>query len=202
LPVYPEILRRVKEGETLVDVGCFVGHDLRRLVYDGAPSKTLYGVDIVSHWDVGYEMFRDRSHFGATFIEADILSEEMALTSLKGKVDILCVTQVLHQWQWDAQVKVAIVLSTFTMPGSLIVGNQIGNSLAQEVTLRSVSVPMWRHNPESFEKLWIEVGSKTGTQWEVQSWMRTFEEMSWDPKDGAWMEDGVGIIEFVVKRVH
>ncbi|KAH8651958.1 hypothetical protein BGZ60DRAFT_520072 [Tricladium varicosporioides] len=79
LPVYPEILRRVKEGEISVDVGCFVGHDLRRLVYDGAPSKNLYGVDIISHWEVGYEMFRDLDHFGATFIEADILSDAPAL---------------------------------------------------------------------------------------------------------------------------
>jgi SAM-dependent methyltransferase len=202
LPVYPEILTRVKAGETLVDVGCFVGHDLRRLVYDDAPSKNLYGVDIVSHWDVGFEMFRDRGHFGATFIEADILSENPVLTSLKGKVDVLSVIQVLHQWQWDYQVKVAKVLSTFTRPGSLIVGNQIGNSHAQEVTLKSVAVPMWRHNPESFEKLWSQVGSETGTRWKAQSWMRSFEDMSWDPKDGAWMEDGVGIIEFVVKRVY
>lgn len=184
-----------------MDVGCFVGHDLRRLAHDGAPSKNLYGVDIVSHWDVGFEMFRDQGRFDATFIEADILSENLALVPLKKKVDIVSVLQVLHSWDWDAQVKVAKVLSTFTKPGSLVVGNQIANPNAHEVTLKSIGVPMWRHNPESFEKLWVQVGSETGTKWETQSWMRTFEEMSWDPKDGAWMEEGVGIIEFVVKRV-
>ncbi|EPE28840.1 S-adenosyl-L-methionine-dependent methyltransferase [Glarea lozoyensis ATCC 20868] len=201
LPIYPEILRRVNAGETFVDIGCFVGHDLRRLAYDGAPSNNLYGVDIVSHWDVGYEMFRDHDRFRATFIEADILSDAPALMLLKGKIDILSVTQVLHQWDWDAQVKVAKVLTTFTKPGSLIVGNQIGNPNAQEVTLKSVSVPMWRHNPASFEKFWAQVGNETGTKWEVQCWMRSFQEMSWDSKDGAWMEEGVGIIEFVVKQV-
>jgi SAM-dependent methyltransferase len=202
VPVYPEILNRVKAGEVLVDIGCFLGHDLRRLAYDGAPSNNMYGVDIVSHWDVGYALFRDLGRFHATFIEADILSGATALMPLKNNIDILSITQVLHQWGWDDQVRVAKVLSSFTKPGSLIVGNQIGNSSAREVTLKPLSVPMWRHNPASFERLWNQVAAKTGTQWEVRSWMRSFEDMSFDPKDGAWMEDGVGFIEFVVRRLQ
>lgn len=82
----------------------------------------------------------------------------------------------------------------------MVVGNNIGNPKAHEVLLKSIGVPMFRHNPESFEKLWNQVGSETGTKWETQAWMRTFDEMSFDPKDAAWMEDGVGIIEFAVKR--
>jgi len=201
LPVYPDILQRLKDGDTLVDVGCFVGHDLRRLVFDGAPSRNLYGIDIANHWDVGYDMFQDRGRFGATFVEADILSEAPALGQFKGKVDILSITQVLHQWDWDGQIRAAKILATFTKPGSMIVGNQIGNPNAREVTLGAISVPMWRHNPESFERLWNQVGNETNSKWETQSWMRSFAEMSWDPKDGAWMEEGVAIIEFVVKRV-
>ena len=60
LPVYPEILQQVKDGAVVLDVGTFIGHDLRRFVYDGAPSEKLYGVDIVNHFDVGYDFFRDR----------------------------------------------------------------------------------------------------------------------------------------------
>ncbi|MCJ1437535.1 hypothetical protein MMC27_006922 [Xylographa pallens] len=153
--------------------------------------------------DVGYEMFRDQGHFAAHFIEADILSgSDPVLSALKGQVDIISVTQVVHQWDWDGQVKAAKSLTTFTKPGSLIVGNQIGNPKAHEVTLQSIGVPMWRHNPQSFEKLWDQVGAETGTKWETQAWMRTFEEMSWDAKDGAWMEDGVVIIEFAVRRIE
>ncbi|MCJ1404073.1 hypothetical protein MMC11_007298 [Xylographa trunciseda] len=203
LPVYPEILKRVQTGETLVDVGCFIGHDLRRLAYDGAPSKNLYGVDIVSHWDIGYEMFHDQDHFDAHFILSDILSaSDPALLALKGRVDIISITQVLHQWGWDGQLKAAKALATFTKPGSMIVGNQIGNPRAHESTLKSIGVPVWRHSPESFEKLWDQVGAETGTKWETQTWMRSFEEMSWDTKDGAWMEDGVMIIQFAVRRTQ
>ena len=187
-----------------MDVGCFVGHDLRRLVYDGAPSENLYGVDIISHWDVGYEMFRDRVKFGAHFIEADFLSDDnQQLTALKGKVDILSELQVVHQWDWDGQATAFKRLATFLKgPGAMIVGNQIGNPEAQSVALQPLQVSMWRHNSESFSKMWDQIGRETGTKWETQTWMRTFEDMEWDPADGAWMEDGVGIVEFSVKRLE
>ena len=62
--LYPEILARARAGETVVDIGTFIGHNLRRLVVDGAPSDHLYGVDIVNHFDVGFDFFRDSLHRG------------------------------------------------------------------------------------------------------------------------------------------
>jgi SAM-dependent methyltransferase len=192
----------VKAGETLIDVGCFIGHDLRRLVYDGAPSTNLYGIDIVSYSNVGYEMFRDKDHFDAHFIEADILSEsDPALSLLKGKVDIVSATHVLHSWDWDGQIKAAKALATFTKPGSMIVGSQVGNHKAHEVTVKPLPA-QWRQNPESIEKFWNQVGSETGTKWEARAWIRSFEEMGWHSEDHAWMEDGLANVEFVVKRMQ
>jgi hypothetical protein len=60
---------------------------------------------------------------------------------------------------------------------------------------------MWRHNEESFAQLWEEVGLATGTTWESKSWLRTFGEMDWRDEDHAWMEEGVRVLEFVVRRV-
>lgn len=178
LPIYDDILKRVKDGAILMDVGTFVGHDLRRLAYDGAPSDKLYGVDIVNHFDVGYNLFRDREHFKGHFIEADILSTTSSeLTALKGQADIIVVSQVLHQWNWDNQIKATQTLSTFTKPGSMIVGNQIGNPKAQEINLKSLSMAVWRHNPDSFAKMFEAVGDTTGTRWEIQAWLRTFADM-------------------------
>ena len=45
LPAYPEIIQRLVQGQVLADIGCFIGHDLRHLVNDGAPTKNLYGFD-------------------------------------------------------------------------------------------------------------------------------------------------------------
>jgi len=63
-------------------------------------------------------------------------------------------------------------------------------------------VPMYRHNPESFAKLWDQVGNETGTKWETQGWLRSFAEMGWDEADHKWMEPGVAMLEFAVKRIQ
>ncbi|CAF9936426.1 hypothetical protein IMSHALPRED_010746 [Imshaugia aleurites] len=104
-PAYSTIIQKLQAGGTCLDIGCFIGQDLRRLVADGAPSDRLYAVDVVSHWDVGYEMYRDRDRFSAHFIEADILYPTAELRALMGTVDVLSITHVLHQWDWAGQVK-------------------------------------------------------------------------------------------------
>jgi hypothetical protein len=60
-------------------------------VFEGAPSETFYAVDIDSHWDIGYTMFR------AKFIETDIPHPFLSLTALKSSVDIIWDSKVLHQ---------------------------------------------------------------------------------------------------------
>ena len=204
-PAYRAILQRVRGGATLMDVGCFVGHDLRRLAFDGAaPSTNLYAVDIVNHWDVGYELFRDRERFSARFIEADILSaaEDPALRALEGSIDVVNLTHVFHQWDWDGQVQAAKRVCAFTRPGSIVVGCQMGNLVAQDVVLASVPIPQWRHDPESFRRFWGQVGEETGTEWKCEAWLRTWEDVGWDPEDWAWMEDGARVIEFVASRAY
>ncbi|KAI0115748.1 hypothetical protein GGR51DRAFT_501961 [Nemania sp. FL0031] len=202
LPAYPEILSRLKGGATFMDVGTFIGHDLRRLVYDGAPSENLFGVDIVNHFDLGYEFFRDRDRFQGTFIQADFLSSSPELVALKGKIDIVLVSQLLHQWNWDDQVKALETLIGFTRPGSAIVGNQIGNETAQTIPVpRQPGIKIWRHNIESLDKMFQQAGEATGSKWETQAWLRSSVEMGWDDKAFSWMEPGVCIIEFVANRV-
>lgn len=88
------MLARLVDGQLLVDIGCFIGHDLRHLVNDGAPSLNIYGVDIVNFWDLGYEMFQDSEKFQAHFIEADLLSPTRSLQDLEGRCGIVCISQV------------------------------------------------------------------------------------------------------------
>ncbi|CAG8982887.1 hypothetical protein HYALB_00002904 [Hymenoscyphus albidus] len=128
LPVYPEILSRLKNGASFLDVGCFLGQDLRKLVFDGAPSDHLHGVDIVSHWHLGYELFLDEGRFKAHFMETDLLKPNAELSALEGKIDIIQVTHVLHQWGWKGQIQAAKQLAKYTKPGSLIVGYQAGTA--------------------------------------------------------------------------
>ena len=82
------------QGQVLADIGCFIGHDLRHLVNDGAPAQNLYGFDIIDFWDLGFEMFQDRDRFKAHFVQADIMAADSKLAEFKGKLDIIYIAQV------------------------------------------------------------------------------------------------------------
>jgi hypothetical protein len=92
-----------------------MGDDLRQLAYDHAPSDKMYDIDIVNHWDVGFNMYREEGRFKAEFIEADIMDIDTnpQLAALAGKIDIISISAVLHQWQWDAHLECAKQLVTF-----------------------------------------------------------------------------------------
>jgi SAM-dependent methyltransferase len=221
--VYRELLKRLAEGQLLVDIGCFIGHDLRHLVHDGAPSENLHGIDIADFWDLGFEMYNDRGRFNAHFTKADFLSSDGAMAEFRDKCDIISIFQVrvefdvrncraptltssslykvLHQWNWKGQVEACKALVSFSKPNSVVVGNQIGNTTGQEISLKSLPIALWRHDVGSFARLWEEVGLATNTVWESSSWIRTFEEMDWKPEDAGWMEEGVRVLEFTVRRV-
>lgn len=187
-----------------MDVGCHLGSDLRRLALDGAPSSHLYGVDIVSHWDLGFELYRDKGRFGAHFVEADFTSEDdnCELFALKGRVGIISISALLHQWSWNDQVTAAKKLVAFSKPGSLVVGYQIGNVQGKEVVFPATKRAVWRHDPASFERMWKQVGVETGSSWETKATLRTWESIGQDSESNKFLEKGNMALDFVVERVQ
>ncbi|KAI1085222.1 hypothetical protein F5B20DRAFT_575690 [Whalleya microplaca] len=94
----PRISAHTPDGATLMDVGTYFDDDLCQLVYDGAPSNKLYGVDIANRFDIGFDFFRDRGHFKDHYMEANISSTTPPeLMALKGRVDMVVASQILHQ---------------------------------------------------------------------------------------------------------
>jgi len=203
-PAYSAILRILKDGGTYLDIGCFIGADMRQLVFDGAPSDKMVGVDIVSHMSVGYEMYRDRESFKAKFMEADILNSQASaeLSALKGQIDIINVSAVLHQWDGRGQVKAAKEIVAFSKPGTLVVGYQIGNINAKEEPNAGTKLKQLRHDPESFAMMWDEVGEATGTKWKTEAWLRSWEHVGWDANDQKWLGENDRVIDFVVTRLE
>jgi hypothetical protein len=49
--------------------------------------------------------------------------------------------------------------------------------------------------------MWDEVGTATATQWETQATLRPIQELGFDPRDMTWAEEGLGVLEFRVKRM-
>jgi len=173
VPRYQEVLEKLKQGQTLLDMGTCVGQDVRKLVSDGAPAENIYGTDLEGAFiDLGYDLFKDRGKLKATFIAADILdpSSDSELKKLDGKIDVVWAGSFFHLFCWDEQVAAAKRLVKLVRPqaGSMVLGRQMGNVVPREIPDPDFTdKTMYRHNAASFARMWEEVGKATGTEWDV-----------------------------------
>ena len=85
-------------------------------------------------------------------------------------------------------------------PGSQVVGCQIGNTKAFTWSMEGMNSPQFRHTPDSFAKLWDQVGEETSSKWTTQAWLHTWEEMNWYPEDLKWLDENDRVLDFVVTR--
>ncbi|KAF2014946.1 hypothetical protein BU24DRAFT_423865 [Aaosphaeria arxii CBS 175.79] len=201
-PQYDEILRRVKNGDKLLDIGCCVGQDIRKLVYDGAPSENLVGSDLKKEFmDIGYDLFRDGTTLKATFIAADIFDPESDLKTIDGSMDIVYASHFFHLFNWDEQVDAAKRMVALLKPkaGSLVVGRHTGHTVAEETTPRfKLDKPKFRHNAESFARLWKQVEEETGTNFKIDSF---YDDEAYTDKNANFMPEGTRTIGFSIERL-
>lgn len=179
-PEYPAVLARLRAGDRLLDVGCCFGQVLRQLVHDGAPPASVAGTDLRPEFiKLGYKLFRDRHRLPATsFVAGDVLAAVMPgshddpLARLDGHFDILHTASFFHLFGWDDQVRVGERIVRFFRPDArapLVLGRQVGNLQSEAVENMSGTAEIYRHNPESMQRLWDEIGARTGTRWSVDA---------------------------------
>lgn len=171
----------------------------------GVPSNNIVAFDIVSHWEVGYEMFNDRDRFEANFIEADLLNIEAKpeLIAMKGTFGVIYAAQLLHQWGWEKQVEACKKIVELSAKGAMVIGIQIGLLEGRLKHLKTDKADAYHffHDPETFQKLWDQAGEETETKWNSDSRLKTFEEIGMDSKDAAYLGPDARILEFAVTRI-
>ncbi|RPB05114.1 hypothetical protein L873DRAFT_1663949 [Choiromyces venosus 120613-1] len=211
-PVYQEVLGKLQQGASFLDVGCCFGQDLRKLVADGAPAGKLNGMDLRPEFiELGYELFCDRGTLPARFIApADILAlaeaaNDDAVRLLSGKIDIIHLGHFLHLFSWKDQLRAATNIAKLLSPakGSLIVGHQVGSEVAGEFALPWVpesdedSPRAFRHHEASFKKLWEQVPG----DWEVEfAFASRPKSLGRDPRDLIFEDSPHKLFVFTVKR--
>ncbi|KAL1965928.1 hypothetical protein VTN77DRAFT_5061 [Rasamsonia byssochlamydoides] len=199
-PYYEEVLQRVKNGETFLDLGCCFGQELRQLAFDGAPSENLYGSDLrLDFISLGYDLFLDKDKFKAHFIAADIFDDNSDLVKqLTGKVDIIYTGAFFHLFDLEQQLQIArrVVTLLRDKPGVLILGRQVGNVVPGHYPRRSGDGLRYRHDAASWTKLWEQVGEETGTKWKVDaSLLEASAERGW-----KWHDENSRLLRFAVRR--
>ncbi|EHA25779.1 hypothetical protein ASPNIDRAFT_190111, partial [Aspergillus niger ATCC 1015] len=169
---YSEILSRLKDtSDIYLDLGCAMGQDIRHLVHQGAPQSQIYGSDLYSKFiDLGYELFADRDTLSCEFITSDIFDDSSELFQRLGeKVDMINAASFFHLFDWDTQVKLAkqVMKLMKPKPGSIVVGRHVGDYNAGELEAKELGSNIWRHDLDSWRRLWEQVGRETGTEWKV-----------------------------------
>ena len=194
-------------------MGCCLGHDIRKLVADGAPAANLYGMDLRPEFtELGYELFLDRETLPAVFIApVDILllgeeegtANNQTLRPLGGKMDIIHLGHFLHLFKWQDQVRAATNIAKFLSPvkGSLIVGHQVGSGDSGEFPLpwtnRKDNGVFW-HNEASFRQFWEQVPG----EWEVKfDFVSRPRSLAKDPRDMLFADPHRKLFAFTIRRV-
>ena len=158
-----------KSEDALLDLGCGVGQILRQLRADGVESSRLFGLDNETRLiEVGYELFKDKERFDATFVVGDMIDpDDTRLVGLRGKVTMIHAASFFHLFTWLQQLYIGKKIVSFLRPGlrnALIYGRDAGRPAGVPNTDETGP---YVHDEVSFQKLWDEVGLLTGTKWRV-----------------------------------
>lgn len=198
---YSNIVQRIKDGDKYLDIGCCIGQDIRKLVYDGVPSENTYGSDLKKEFmDIGYDLFLDKDKLKTTFIAADVFDPASELTQLDGHIDIIHAASFFHLFDWNEQVqaakRVAKLLSS--KPGGMVVGRQAGNVNAGERPRETdPKQTRFHHNASTFVKLWEQVGEETATKWEVDARLEDLDLA----QQSRGIPEGTRWLQFTVRKL-
>lgn len=190
-PFYSHIKNSIRlQGEAsqeiYIELGTFMGIDLRQVVRDGWKPENVLGVDVHREWNVlGCRLFRDGDSappfflgdiFQSSILDASTSAGEDCLVlnlralkdlnDLKGRARFICTNQLFHLFSEKDQRTLAnrcgLLLSD--KPGSAIFGTQLG---ASEEGMEPYM--LYLHSPESWKKLWKDLyGNKVEVTAELE----------------------------------
>ena len=145
-------------------------------------------------------MLRDNETFSARFKCSHILTPKPQLLALRGTFDIINITLVLNQRNWETQVLALKEVVWLSKPGAMVVGFQVGLS---RPAVKSFGPEDSR--TESLSKIWEEVGIETKTKWKCEAELYTWDELGLDSGaedamllESDWFEK---VIQFVANRI-
>ena len=167
---YSAVLTRVKNGESLLDVGCCFGHAIRKMVCDGAPAENLSGLEMEQDFiDLGFELFKDRETLQSHLFVGDIFEPKVAGLQ-NHSFNIIHAGAFIHLFTWTEQEEILrnIVLLLKPQAGSMIFGRQSGADVAGKKELKFArSGEVYRQNPSSFRELVMQVAKSLNMKLEV-----------------------------------
>jgi len=199
-PAYPSVLTRLRAGETLLDLGCCFGQDLRKVALDSGTSANLLGADIEGAFmDLGYELFRDSGKFQGKFFPGSIFDGDF-LEEWYGKIDMIYLGSFLHLFNTVQQRIIVKKLSKLLVakPGVLVFGRNLGAEQGGEYRMESLSWDLYRHSNETIRELWEGEGE---AEWKIESSLSRYESAGWDDSRRGWQGNETKQMMFTAERL-
>ena len=118
-------MQGLQQGQKFLDLGCCFGQEIRQLIFDGAPSENLYGLDLRQEFfELGYELFLDRGKCKAKFFAADVFEPGAEIEELTSKMHVVYAGAFFHLFDRPQQVVLAkrVVSLMAGKKGDMILG--------------------------------------------------------------------------------
>ena len=193
-------MSRLRRGQSLLDLGCCFGQDLRKAAFDAGTSANLHGADLESHFlDLGYELFRDRDSFDAKLRPGNVFDESF-LADWYGTMDMIYLGSFLHLFSrmQQQQIVAKLVLLLRPGPGALVFGRNLGAEKGGEYRMEALGWDLYRHSDETIKELWDK---EADGRWEIQSSLSRYESAGWDNDRRSWQGDETKQMMFSVTRL-
>lgn len=195
-PIYHTVVDRLRNGETLLDLGCCLGQDLRKVAYDSGVSTNLIGADIEAPFlELGYELFRDRDRFQGELRAGSIFDDDF-LSDKYGKINMIYLGSFLHLFNTEQQAVIVNKLEKLLCPGpgALVFGRNLGAEQGGEFHMESIGWDLYRHSNETMQNLWASTGNR---KWSVESSLSRYGSVAWDDSRRTWQGDETKQMMFV-----
>ena len=157
-------------------------------------------------FEVGYNLFRDRDTFRATFLAADLFaSGDTPFSRLRGSMDVVWAGNFLHLFlrEKQRQALISMLAMLNSSPGAIMAGRFMGHAVPGEYHygFRGKMASMYRHDQNSFRELCEEVFRDVEGRWniDVQShdWVETLNLRREGSRDETWTLE----IRFIINRL-
>ncbi|KAI4228715.1 MAG: hypothetical protein L6R36_001405 [Xanthoria steineri] len=210
-PLYPEssgISYVHSSPQVLLDLGCCLAQDLRKLVFDGVPSEKLYGLDVEKGFiDLSYDLFNDHATFkdsSTDGLSAVSIPAPASLALLENRMSVVVANSIFHLYNYADQLRLAKRVVRLLSPerGSLILGRQVGSSQPGEYKAVNNQGTRYAHDAASFRRFWDQVAEDIGGGCKFRVETVLDEEEIGDNKDQGqnWSEPNNRRMRFGVWR--
>lgn len=182
-PAYQQVLEQsLRDSEQgrqpiFLDVGSFIGIDLRQAVYSGMKRENVIGTDLIDDWArLGDKLFYEQN--GIPFVKGNIFDSDFlnpnlskkrehpidlysikCLSELTGCVRFITCNSVFHLFDEEQQFELAKRLASLldqSQSGSVIFGSHVGSG-NRCVIEHTGERGMFTHSPESWKAMWEQI---------------------------------------------